>query len=167
MWRTGSKKAIEYECIISFLKEASQYKRHEIILGTDSQPFSAGTFSVTAIAVLCENQDYHCRYFYKEHEEIPHHHNLYSRILSEAETTIKLATEVKERLNEANISIHLDVSHENTSNRTGRFSRSLVAMVKGYGYENVEIKPNAWCASKVADKHTKKIPSWLIRLKSD
>ena len=105
MWRTGTKKAIEYECIISFLKEASQYE-HEIILGTDSQPFNSGTFSVTAIVVLCENQEYHCRYFYKEHEERPHHHNLYSRIFSEAETTIKLATEVKERLSEANISIH-------------------------------------------------------------
>ena len=72
MWRTGNKKPIEYESIISFLKESSHYK-HEIILGTDSQPFNSGTFSVTAIAVLCENQDYHCRYFYKEHEEIPKH----------------------------------------------------------------------------------------------
>ena len=126
------KKIIEYDCIISFLKEASQYE-HEIILGTDSQPFNSGTFLVTAIVVICENLDYHCRYFYKEHEERPKHHSLYERIFSETDTTIKLACKIREEVTEANLTIHLDVSDEKTNNRTGKFSRSLVAMVKGYG----------------------------------
>lgn len=160
MWRRGTKKIIEYDCIIQFLKEASQHE-HEIILGTDSQPFNSGTFLVTAIVVLCNNQQYHCRYFYKEHGERPRHHSLYERIYSETDTTIQIASHIRELIPNANISIHLDISHESSSARTGRFSRSLVAMVRGYGYENVEIKPNAWCASKLADKHTKRIPSWL------
>lgn len=160
MWKTGTKKIIEYDCIIQFLKEASRYG-HEIVLGTDSQPFNSGTFLVSVIAVLCDNQEYHCRYFYTEHKNRPQHHNLYERIFSEAQITIEIACEIREILPLANISIHLDVNREETNHRTGRFSRSLVAMVRGYGYENVEIKPNAWCASKLADKYTKRIPSWL------
>lgn len=159
MWRKGTKKSIEYECIIQFLKEAAQYE-HEIVLGTDSQPFNSGTFLVSAIAVLCENQEYHCRYFYTEHRDLPKHHNLYERIFCETQTTIDLACTIKRVLSHANITIHLDVSNEKSSNQTGRFSRSLVAMVRGYGYESVEVKPNAWCASKIADKYTKRIPSW-------
>ena len=160
MWKTGTKKIIEYDCIIQFLKEASQYE-HEIILGTDSQPFNTGTFLVSVIAVLCNNQEYHCRYFYTEHKNRPRHHSIYERIFCETQTTIDLACSLREIIPHANITIHLDVSNESTTHRTGRFSRSLVAMVRGYGYENVEIKPNAWCASKLADRHTKRIPSWL------
>lgn len=160
MWKTGTKKIIEYECIIQFLKEASQHN-HEIVLGTDSQPFNTGTFLVSVIAVLCDNKEYHCRYFYTEHRSRPRHHSLYERIFCETQTTIDLASVIKEILPHANITIHLDVSNEKSTHRTGRFSRSLIAMVRGYGYEKVEIKPNAWCASKLADRHTKRIPSWL------
>jgi len=160
MWKTGTKKIIEYDSIVQFLKESSRYG-HEIILGTDSQPFNTGTFLVSAIAVLSDNKEYHCRYFYTEHRKRPIHHNLYERIFCETQTTIDLACSIREIIPHANISIHLDVSNENTSHRTGRFSRSLVAMVRGYGYDSVEVKPNAWCASKLADKYTKRIPSWL------
>jgi predicted RNase H-related nuclease YkuK (DUF458 family) len=160
MWKTGTKKIIEYNSIIQFLNEASQYG-HEIVLGTDSQPFNTGTFLVSVIAVICEDIEYHSRYFYLEHKERPIHHNLYERIFCETQTTIDLACSIREIIPQANISIHLDVSHENTSHRTGRFSRSLVAMVRGYGYDSVEVKPNAWGASKLADKYTKRIPSWL------
>ena len=69
--------------------------------------------------------------------------------------------DLSNQISKANISIHLDVSNEHSTAKTGKFSRALVAMVRGYGYENVEVKPNAWCASKLADKHTKRIPSWL------
>lgn len=159
MWRTGTKKIIEYDCIIEFLKKASQHE-HEIVLGTDSQPFNSGTFLVSVIAIICNHAEYHCRYFYQQHEERPRHHSLYERIFFEAQTTIDLACSIREALPHTNISIHLDVSGEESSNQTGRFSRSLVAMVRGYGYDSVEIKPNAWCASKIADKYTKRIPSW-------
>jgi predicted RNase H-related nuclease YkuK (DUF458 family) len=158
MWRRGNKKIILYDCIIQFLKDASQYE-HEIILGTDSQPFNSGTFLATAIVVLCNNRQYHCRYFYKQHENRPIHHNLYERIFSEVDTTIKVASKIRDLIPNANISIHLDVSDEKSSAKTSRYSRSLVAMVRGYGYARVEVKPNAWCASKVADRHTKRIPS--------
>ena len=63
MWKTGTKKIIEYNSIIQFLNEASQYG-HEIVLGTDSQPFNTGTFLVSVIAVICEDKEYHSRYFY-------------------------------------------------------------------------------------------------------
>ena len=160
MWKTGSKKKIEYDSIIQFLKQASQHE-HEIILGTDSQPFNSGTFLVSAIAVLSSEDTYHGRYFYKQYEERPIHHNLYDRIFSEAQITIELACKIREKIPNANISIHLDVSDEKSTAKTGKFSRSLVAMVRGYGYESVEVKPNSWCASQLADKYTKRIPSWL------
>ena len=160
MWKTGSKKTILYDQILKYLKEVSSYK-HEIILGTDSQPFHTGTFLVSAIAILCDEKEYHCKFFYKLHEQRPIHHNLYERIFSEAQTTIEIAGSIRNEIPQANITIHLDVSHENTKNKTSRFSTSLISMVKGYGYENVEVKPNAWCASQLADRYTKRIPSWL------
>lgn len=160
MWKRGTKKPIEYDSIIEFLKQASQYP-HEIVLGTDSQPFFSGTFSVSVVAVVCEDLQYHCRYFYKEHSERPVHHNLYERIFSETQATIEIANDIRERIPSAKISIHLDVSDESSSAPTGRFSKSLVAMVRGYGYESVEVKPNSWCASKIADKYTKRLPSWV------
>ena len=157
MWRTGTKETIEYEKIIDFLTLASQ-QTHEFVLGTDSQPFFSGTLLVSVIAVISKDNEYHCRYFYKTHSERPIHHNLYERIFSETQTTIDLASALKEVIPQANITIHLDVSPEESKHATGRFCRSLVSMVRGYGYENVEVKPNAWCASKIADKYTKRAP---------
>ena len=160
MWRKATKENITFDEVMAFLKEASRHE-HEIILGTDSQPFNTGTFLVTAIVVICKDQQYHCRYFYKEHSKRPIHHNLYERMYSEVQHTLDVASELKENITDVNMSIHLDVSSEITNHKTARFSRSLVAMVKGYGYERVEIKPNAWCASKLADRYTKRIPLWL------
>tara|TARA_B100000674_G_C37713554_1_gene856322 strand:- start:67 stop:552 length:486 start_codon:yes stop_codon:yes gene_type:complete len=160
MWKTSNKKMIEYDSIVNFLKEAVAYD-HQIVLGTDSQPFNSGTFLVTALVVLCQDRAYHCRYFYKEHANRPTHYSLYDRIYSEVDTTLNIAHILRDEIPQANFTIHLDVNHDIKRGKTAKFSTGLVAMVKGYGYQNVEIKPNAWCASKVADRHTKNIPAYL------
>jgi len=160
MWRRGTEEKTNFQEIVEFLNCASQHN-HEIILGTDSQPFRSGTFLVTAIVILCDCKKYNCRFFYKQHEQRPIHHNLYERMYSEVDTTLSIANQLKEEVSKANISIHIDVSSDQTKNKTGRYSKSLVAIVKGFGYEKVEIKPNAWCASKLADKYTKRLPDRL------
>jgi predicted RNase H-related nuclease YkuK (DUF458 family) len=160
MWKTGNKERIDYSSVVEFIESATRFE-HEIILGTDSQPFRSGTFLVTVIAVLCKNRDYHARYFYREHPECPRHYSLYERIYSEVDLTLGVAGELRDEVPDANFSIHLDINHDVARGKTGKFSQSFIAMVRGYGYESVEVKPNAWCASRVADSHTKNIPAYL------
>lgn len=157
MWKTGSKTKIEYEGVLSFLELASAYE-HQIYVGTDSQPFFSGTFLVTAIVVLSSEPEYHSRYFYLEHENRPRHHSLYERVFQETILSLQVAEEIRQRCPSARVEVHLDVSPEDSRGGTSRYSRGLVSMVRGYGYP-VEVKPNSWCASKVADHHTKRLPA--------
>jgi predicted RNase H-related nuclease YkuK (DUF458 family) len=162
MWKRGSGLTISKEEMISFL-ETTLCKEHQIVIGTDSQPYHKGAFMVTAIAVLCDDPNLHGRYFYLQHKESAPHHNLYERIYAEVMATLNIADEIRHGLSEgARLSIHLDVSPEGYGS-TGRYSQGLVSMVRGYGYENVQIKPFSWCASKIADKYTKRAPLWFIR----
>lgn len=161
MWKTGSRKPTDIESVLSFLESAS-LTQHKIYVGTDSQPFFSGSFLVTAVAVLSLNPDYHSKYFYLEHEDQPRHHSLYERIFAETLLSLEVAMQIKEVAPQAEIEVHLDVSPEEARSQTSKYTRGLSALVRGYGYD-VEVKPNAWCASKVADHHTKRLPARFRR----
>ena len=82
---------------------------------------------------------------------------LRDRIYAETISSITLAQELrgclKERLGEEifwNDQVHIDVGEHGP---TKEFIDAVVGMVKGYGFEAV-IKPYAFGASTVADKHT-------------
>jgi predicted RNase H-related nuclease YkuK (DUF458 family) len=90
-------------------------------------------------------------------------HNKYmplrDRILQEANLSIETACSLREHCElidkQANIQIHLDVSSEESKNKTSRMSSSVINLVKAYNFEDVQIKPNSWAASYIADKHSK------------
>ena len=85
--------------------------------------------------------------------------NLYSRISYETQLSIQTANSLREYTssmsNDLNISIHLDVSSEKAKAKTSKYSNNLINLVKAYDFPNVEVKPNSWAASSVADKYTK------------
>ena len=153
MWQTGRKKQVSFYDVLSFLRKASRYDT-TIFVGTDSQPHREGTLFVTAIAVTSSAEEYDCRYFYVKHPPIPSH-GLFNRIYSETEMSLGLAQDIQREVANANIEIHLDVSPAGSRAGTSQYSNILVSMVRGYGFQDVKIKPDSWCASAIADTHSK------------
>ena len=155
MWRNGRGDKVSFEEVLSFLKQA--YRTSRVIIGTDSQPFNQGSYSVSAIAILSEDRRFHGRYFILEHDELTRHHNLFDRLCHETSLTLSLVERVKAHIPACSLEVHLDVSApEKRKAKTSRWASTLVSMVRGYGITEVEVKPNSWCASKLADAYTKK-----------
>ena len=131
---------------------------HQIIVGTDSQPVGNKTIVVIAICILSDMEGFK-RTFYYGREKVERFKNLYSRINYETQASIDTANELRNYTlsmsENLNISIHLDVSSEKSKTKTSKYSTTLINLVKAYDYPNVEVKPNSWAASSVADKYTK------------
>lgn len=123
---------------------------YKITVGTDSEGVSNTQF-VTAIAILKIGNG--GRYFWTKSKKIfcP---TMQDRIYKEAMQSITLTQELKSRLKEKlddnKIIVHLDVGKNGP---TRDLIDSVVGMVRGYGLEAV-IKPNSFCASVLADRHT-------------
>ncbi len=131
---------------------------HNISIGTDSQNITGNTVVAVAICILSDMPDFD-RTFYYGREKINQFKNLYSRISYETQLSIHTANSLRNYTqsmqNNLNISIHLDVSSETAKNKTSKFSNGLISLVRAYDYPHVEVKPNSWAASSVADKYTK------------
>jgi len=153
MWQAGNRGQVEFGEILCFIKDASRYPS-TIFIGTDSQPHRDGTLFVTAVAVTSSNRDYNCRYFYMKHPPRITY-DLFSRVYSETQLSLDLAQDIKESVHNANIEIHIDVSPADSRARTSQYANSLVSMVRGYGFQEVRVKPDSWCASSLADTHSK------------
>lgn len=153
MWQTGRRERVEFSDIILFIKNASEYES-TIFIGTDSQPHRDGTLFVSAIAVTSSHRDFDCRYFYVKHPPIVSY-DLFSRVYCETEMSLELAQDIQREVEDANIEIHIDVSPEESRGRTSQYASTLVSMVRGYGFQEVRVKPDSWCASAIADSHSK------------
>lgn len=152
-WRNAKKKPVSWNEIVSLVDQGTQ-----VIVGTDSQPFSCGYCMVTAIAILGTTQR---RYFYKELKlDSLGKKSLYERLLEETLNSIEVGNALKSSFPCLDISIHLDVQKPENKAKSSRYSNSLTSMVRGYGFDSIEIKPYSWVASALADKLTKK-PSYL------
>ena len=131
---------------------------HQIIIGTDSQRIGNEAVVVVALCIVSDMPDYERVFFYSK-EKRPKFTDLYSRISYETQKSIEIADLLKERttatLENLNISIHLDVSSNEAKNKTSKYSSSLISLVKAYDYPHVQVKPNSWAASYIADKFTK------------
>ncbi|MBC7105477.1 MAG: ribonuclease H-like YkuK family protein [Firmicutes bacterium] len=128
----------------------SQYK---IIIGTDSQITRGETCFITAIIVHRLGKG--ARYYYRRHT----HRKLKSlrqRIFYETALSLELGSMVSREFAESGaadlkVEIHIDVGH---NGETRDLIREVVGMVVGSGFK-ARIKPEAYGASAVADKHTK------------
>lgn len=140
--------------IISYVNERPQ-AHYRITVGTDSSSGKKVRF-ITAVTILRVGNG--GRYFWTRSNEIfcP---TLQDRISKEAIQSITLTQELRSRLKDrcgedffwdGNIAIHLDIGENGT---TRELVDSMVGMVRGYGFE-ASIKPESFCASVVADRHT-------------
>jgi uncharacterized protein len=126
---------------------------YKIVIGTDSQPHNGqGIDFVTAIVVHRVGEG--GIYFWKRYvEKKPM--VLRSRIYKEATLSLLCAEEVlnefkKDGLTKYDLEIHVDIGQ---SGATRDMIGEVVGMVRGSGF-SVKVKPDAYGASKVADRHT-------------
>ncbi len=140
-----------FQDILEFVAEnpESQYK---LIVGSDSQSRERVCF-VTAIVIHHIGKG--GRYYYtRSHAmKMP---SIKQRIFYEAHLSLDVASKLAGELsfnghNELNVEIHLDVGR---NGQTRSMIKELVSQIVGSGFA-AKIKPNAYCASQVADKHSK------------
>lgn len=128
---------------------SSSYK---IIVGTDSMVRDSTCF-ITAVVVHRLGKG--ARYYYrkKTHRKIK---SLRQKIFYETALSLELGGQIAKQFSENGYSempveIHIDVG---TQGETRDLIKEVVGMVTGSGFQ-AKIKPDAYGASCVADKHTK------------
>lgn len=128
---------------------------YKLVVGTDSHSRDELCF-VTAVIVHRVGKG--GRYYYRKrrHRAMT---SLRQRIFYEASLSLEVAARLAGRfaengfteLNKLNVEIHLDIGQEGESKE---LIKEVVGMIVGSGFYP-RIKPEAYGASKVADKHTK------------
>lgn len=137
--------------LVGYMKSDPDQHYH-LIIGTDSLLSDDTTF-VTAVIVHKVGRG--GRYFYRRFRNRKIE-SLRQRILFETSLSLEAAHLITTQLSRNGYSrlpveIHLDVG---TNGETRRVVREVVGMVSGSGFAAV-IKPDAYGATKVADKHSK------------
>jgi len=126
---------------------------YKIIIGSDSQV--KGETCLIINAVIVHRLGKGARYYYSKKFE----HKIYSlrqRIFYETALSLELGGMVAKRFAASGhadlpVEIHIDVG---TNGKTKNLIKEVVGMVTGSGFK-AKIKPEAYGASSVADKHTK------------
>lgn len=160
-WKTGSLESISFDSIILSLNRLSSCSNHLVIIGSDSHYRKNYTVFATAITVVNKSDILHSKYYYNK--SIITNKNrfgdLFYRVYREMQESLIIANKIKEAIPDLNIEIHLDVS-SSSKNKTYKFSNGIKEIVASQGYP-VKIKPNAWGATSVADKHTKHVTRYV------
>ncbi|MEW6183880.1 MAG: ribonuclease H-like YkuK family protein [Bacillota bacterium] len=138
--------------IVDYIRDlpTSAYK---VIIGSDSQVVQGETHFITAVIVHRLGKG--ARYFYRKrsHRKIK---SLRQKIFFETSLSLEIGSLVTKVLHDAGLDelkmeIHIDVGNHGD---TRDLIREVVGMVVGSGFK-AKIKPDAYGASSVADKHTK------------
>ncbi|MBE3520134.1 MAG: ribonuclease H-like YkuK family protein [Firmicutes bacterium] len=140
-----------FQDITSFMEEDKDAE-YKLIVGTDSQVREDVNF-VTAVIVHRLGKG--GRYYYTRvrARKMP---SLKQRIFYEAHLSLDLASKLAAEMasnghSDLNVEIHLDVGR---NGETRALIKDLVAVIVGSGFA-AKIKPDAYGASQVADKHSK------------
>ena len=154
-WTKGNLTLDEMVDEIGFYINTRKNRAYQIIVGSDSSSTNPVSV-VTAVTVWRVGNGGIHFWFNGEKKTF---HTLQDRIYEETIRSVTLAQELKTRLREKlgedalwdeKITVHIDVGENGP---TKELIDQVVGMVKGYGFQAV-IKPNAFGASVVADKHT-------------
>lgn len=132
--------------------EREKDRNYVFIVGTDS--FTDINLNLVT-AIIVHKVGSGAIYFYRK-KEAPKVFSLKQKVLYEATMSLEVASMVayhlsKNGLSEIRLEIHLDVGG---STETKDIIKDVVSMVLGNGFLAV-VKPGAFGASNVADRHTK------------
>ncbi len=152
-WYTGS----GYEISMKGIEE--ELKTHisnngDVFIGCDSFLKAEKCIFASVICLHGADNQSGGRYFWiREQYKAAKYHNLQYRIFSEVSKTVTLAMKLSDRFPKANIELHIDISSKETA-KTHKFVDALTGFAKSVGF-NCQIKPYAWAAAAIADKHSK------------
>lgn len=138
--------------ILKFMEEAPEQK-YRLVIGTDSQNKNSDkTDFVTALVIHRVGRG--GIYFWKRKIE-KKTYVLRARIYQEAALSLALADEFLEvtrhdGISRFDVEIHVDIGKYG---ETREMIAEVIGMIRGSGFA-VKIKPEAYGASKVADRHT-------------
>ncbi|SFU99957.1 ribonuclease H-like YkuK family protein [Alicyclobacillus macrosporangiidus] len=134
----------------------AQYPQDEfrVMVGTDSQPKPGRRHVTFVTAVIIHHVGKGARY-YIHREQQEHIYSLRQRMFTEASYSLQVGGLLSEQLNklggDCRLEVHLDVGERGP---TKQWVREIVAWITQNGYD-ARIKPDAFGASKVADRYTK------------
>jgi len=114
-------------------------------VGTDSQVMGPRVHFATALAVITPG---HGGRLLCRRERAAHMPALAQRLFREAELSIDAARPLQDQISHR-IVVHVDANID-VRHRSSRYVHALAGMVRGFGFE-VRVKPESWCASRVAD----------------
>lgn len=158
-WKNANKQDINFNSLLTITSEHID-KKGKIIIGTDSMLTNKKFIFVNAICLVGKESPYHGRYFYNRYvDNNEKNKNLLVRLFKETSDSIELANQIKEKNKLAKIEIHMDV---NPSSKflSGKYSSAIIGYITGVGFD-YKIKPNAYAASAVADRHTRPTSSYI------
>lgn len=140
-----------YEDICEYMTQ-DPYADYKLIVGSDSQSREDVCF-VTAVVIHRLGKG--GRYFYTR-TRVKIMPSIRQRVFHEAHLSLELASRLAQEMSrnghsDLNVEIHLDVGH---NGETRSMIRELVQEIVGSGFL-AKIKPDAYGASGVADKHSK------------
>ena len=153
-WNTGTGVLKTFEQILEEAKE-HHFKSGTVYVGTDSFFRKDQCIFSNAICFYGADGQQGGRYFFKRikfsKKEFP---SLSIRMIKEAEQTINLAQQISENIPDIKLELHLDISNTEKGEGTSYLANMLIGYVKGSGFE-CKIKPDAFAAATIADKHSK------------
>jgi predicted RNase H-related nuclease YkuK (DUF458 family) len=143
--------------VASFIEDSPDHS-YRLIIGTDSHLYkNNGQPRLKVVtAIVVHRQGFGGRYFW-ESKKISETHTIRDKIYAETLQSLNVAQLFLPKLNQRlngnghyELEIHIDVGRVGESRD---IIKEVVGIVTGNGY-TAKTKPNAYGASKVADKHT-------------
>lgn len=114
-------------------------------IGTDSKNRGNWTHFVTVVAIPRSKGGGRVIYRATRTRRM---YGLAQRLVHEAQLSLEVASDLNDRIVQ-DVVIHIDVN-EDARHKSSQYARSLAGMGLGSGFQ-VKLKPEAWCASHVAD----------------
>jgi len=153
LWFTASGRSFTFEEVVKTSKEYAQ-KNGTIFIGSDSFLTKQKCVFASTVCLHGADNTYGGKYFFKKETfGARRFKNLRQRIFQEVQCSIDLALQMQ-KYGIARLELHIDVSPSENHTRTSPMSDSLMGYVRGIGFD-CKIKPYAWAAATVADKHSK------------
>jgi predicted RNase H-related nuclease YkuK (DUF458 family) len=152
-WFTGSGDRISFEKILEIIMQHSQ-EDGTVYIGSDSMLQKQKCVFCTAICLLGETKQSNRYFIRRTKSDAKEFKTLLQRITSEVQQSIDMGMRLLEFCPTINIELHLDVSNSNKESKTSKFADMLIGYANGSGFD-CKIKPEAFAAYCVADKHSK------------
>jgi len=152
-WFTGNGNEISFDQILDIIKEHS-LEKGTVYVGSDSMLNKGKCVFCTAICLLGDTKQSNRYFIRRTKNDAKEFKTLLQRITMEVQNSIDMGLKLLELCPTIKIELHLDVSQPDKESKTSKFADMLVGYAKGSGFD-CKIKPEAFAAYCVADKHSK------------